>query len=41
MMMRLANGVERAQEERLDVPAFVTAPQQVSRTITNGRTSIS
>ncbi|CAN0066224.1 unnamed protein product, partial [Pylaiella littoralis] len=28
MMMRLANGIEKAQEERLDVTAYATAPPQ-------------
>lgn len=31
MMMRLANGIEKAQEERLDVSAYATAPRQVSQ----------
>lgn len=29
VMMRLANGIEKAQEERLDVSAYATAPPQV------------
>lgn len=31
MMMRLADGTEKAQKERLDVSAYATTPQQVSQ----------
>lgn len=31
MMMRLAEGMSKAQEDRLDIPAFSSAPPQVNR----------
>lgn len=30
MMMRLAEGMSKAQEDRLDIPAYSTAPPQVT-----------
>lgn len=31
MMLTLADGIEKAQEERLDVSAYATAPAQVGQ----------